>query len=110
MGLSAVILTNKEPKEIRPSTSSVAFADETVLVRDHPNFHPLNNDFAAQRNFGLAKAKGEWVLMIDDDEIISPELATEIKTVIANPAYAAYYLHRLDRYFGQTLKHGETGN
>ena len=109
MGLSVVILTNKSPDEIAPAIKSVSFADETVLIRDHPNFHPLNNDFAAQRNYGLAKAKGDWVLFVDDDEIVSPALAQEINLAIGNPKYTAYYLKRLDRYFGQTLHHGETG-
>lgn len=109
MGLSAVVLTNKEPKEIQPTTNSVAFAEETVVIRDHPNFHPLAGDFAAQRNYGLAKAKGDWILMIDDDEIVSPALAKEIRQAIANSQYDAYYLKRLDRYLGQILHHGETG-
>lgn len=109
MGISAVILTNKEPREIQPTTNSVAFAQETILIRDHPRFHPLAGDFAAQRNYGLTKAKGDWVLFVDDDEIVSPTLAQEIKTAITNPKYAGYYLKRFDRYFDQTLKYGETG-
>lgn len=108
--LSAVVLTNKDPKEIRPTLDSVAFANEIVLIRDRPGFHPLANDFAAQRNFGLSKAKGDWVLFVDDDEIVTPSLAAEIKATIVNPKYTGYYLKRLDRYFGQTLHHGETGN
>lgn len=108
--LSAVILTNKDPKEIRPTLDSVAFADETVLIRDQPGFHPLANDFAAQRNFGLSKAKRDWVLFVDDDEVVSPSLAVEIKAATGQTKYAGYYLKRLDSYFGQTLHHGETGN
>ncbi len=108
--LSAVILTNKDPKKIGPTLDSVSFADETIIIRDHPDFHPLAGDFAAQRNYGLSKAKGDWVLMIDDDEIVSPALAVEIKKAITSAQHRAYYLIRRDRYLGQTLKHGETGN
>lgn len=110
MGISAVVLTNKEPKQIRPTLDSVAFAEETVLIRDHPSFHPLAGDFAAQRNLGLAKAKGEWVLFVDDDEIVSSNLRKEIEKAIGADRYDAYYLKRRDIYFGQTIKHGETGN
>lgn len=107
--LSAVILTNKKPQDIQLTLNSVAFAEEIVLIRDHPSFHPLADDFAAQRNFGLVKAKGDWVLFVDDDEIVSPALAEEIKIAITNQKYAGYRLKRLDRYFGQILHHGETG-
>ena len=109
MGISVVILTNKRPDDFQPTIKSVAFADETILIRDHPGFHPLAGDFAAQRNYGLSKAKGDWVIMVDDDEVISEKLATEIKKAISSAQYSAYSLKRLDRYFGQILKHGETG-
>ena len=110
MRLSAIILTNKQPDDFQPILTSVAFADEVVLVRDQPRFQPLKGDFAAQRNFGLAKAKGDWVLFVDDDEVVSEKLAAEIKMAISSAQHSAYYLRRLDRYFGQTLRHGETGN
>ena len=110
MRLSAIILTNKQPDDFQPTIKSVAFADETILIRDHPGFHPLTGDFAAQRNYGLSKAKGDWVIMVDDDEVVSEKLAVEIKKAISSAQYSAYYLRRLDRYFGQTLRHGETGN
>jgi len=108
--LSAIILTNKQPDDFQPTIKSVAFADEVILVRDQPRFHPLKGDFAAQRNYGLSKAKGDWVIMVDDDEVVSEKLAVEIKKAISSAQYSAYYLRRLDRYFGQTLRHGETGN
>ena len=107
MGLSAVILTNKKPKDIKRTSDSVVFADEVILISDRSGGL---NDFAAQRNYGLAKAKGDWVLFVDDDEIVSSALAREISLAISNPKYTGYYLKRFDRYFGQTLRHGETGN
>ena len=107
MGLSAVILTNKKPKDIKRTSDSVVFADEVILISDRSGGL---NDFSSQRNIGLAKAKGDWVLFVDDDEIVTPALAKEINTAISNPKYTGYYLKRLDRYFGQTLRHGETGN
>ena len=109
MRFSAIILTNKQSDDFQPTLTSVAFADEVVLVRDQPRFHPLDGDFATQRNYGLSKAKGDWVLFVDDDEVVSPALAQEINLAISNPKYTAYSLKRLDRYFGQILKHGETG-
>lgn len=109
MNLSAVVLTNKDPKEINPTLDSVSFADETIILRDHPKHQPLKGDFAAQRNLGLKRAQNDWVLFVDDDEIVTKELASEIKTAIAHLDFDGYYIPRLDRYFGKTLRHGETG-
>lgn len=109
MGLSVVIVTNKKTNQFPQTLRSVSFADETVIVHDDRG-RGVIADFAAQRNLGLSKAKNDWVLFVDDDEIVSESLASEIKQAIKNDRYSGYYLRRLDRYHGQTLKHGETGN
>jgi glycosyltransferase involved in cell wall biosynthesis len=105
--LSAIVLTHRNPKEIRPTLDSVTFADETLILDMRKN--PVN-DFSQQRNIGISKAKGDWVLFIDDDEVVPPALAREIEKAIITDQYSAYYLKRLDRYFDKTLHHGETGN
>ena len=83
----------------------------------------LSNDFAAQRNFGLSMAKGDWVLYIDSDEVVTPQLADEIKRVVEIPNPPAgeagsksqipmngYFIKRKDFLFGKWLRYGETGN
>jgi glycosyltransferase involved in cell wall biosynthesis len=82
----------------------------------------LNNDFSEQRNFGLTKAKGDWILFVDADEVISKSLAFEIQDQIPNIKNQRYnlnlktniikgfYLKRNDYFLGRWLKHGETGN
>jgi len=67
-------------------------------------------DFAAARNDELAKVKTDWVLFIDSDEKITPELKEEIIQGISTNDYDAYYLKRLDNFLGRQLRHGETGN
>ena len=108
MGLSAVILTNKKPEKIKRTLDSVSFADEVILIPDRKG--PVT-DFSAARNLGLSKAKNDWVLMVDDDEVVTQKLAEEIITVIKSTSeFSGYYLRRLDKYHGQILHHGETGN
>src|SRR3989338_11484544 len=105
MKLTAVILTRglSPPKK---TLKSVSFADETLIISD--KLHPLNSDFAAQRNYALKKAKGAWVLFIDDDEIVSLQLAKEITEISNNNA--GYYLNRTDYYYNKPLRHGETAH
>lgn len=54
----------------------------------------LNYDFATQRNFGLSKAKNEWVLFIDSDESLTPALADQITEELRSPRYDAYLSRR----------------
>lgn len=105
MGLTAVILTDKEPGLIKETLASVSFADEVVLIPDRSV-----TDFSFTRNSGLSKAKKDWVLMVDDDEVVSQELAKEIIEATKSNEYSGYYLRRLDKYHGIVLHHGETGN
>ncbi|KKU13571.1 MAG: Glycosyl transferase family 2 [Microgenomates group bacterium GW2011_GWC2_45_8] len=103
-----IVLTNKKPVEIKRTLDSVSFADEVILIPDRKV--PLT-DFSAARNSGLSKAKNDWVLFVDDDEVVSQELATEIKAAITPPSlFSGFYIRRLDKYHGQVLHHGETGN
>lgn len=80
--------------------------DLTIITLDTPGI----TDFASARNKELAKAKTEWVLFLDSDESLTPELESEIKQAISSNQYDAYYLRRLDTFLGTELRHGETGS
>lgn len=108
--ITAVVITNKNKKRILRTTDSLAFADELIIVVDSKDGHPLDGDFAAQRNYALTLAKNDWVIFVDDDEVVSPALAAEVTRLVRNNKYSGYYLKRLDSYYGQIIHHGETGN
>jgi len=72
----------------------------------------LNLDFAQQRNFGMKKASEEWVLFLDADEEVSPNLKEEIKKVIRHAALernnlVGFYIKRRDFFWGKELRFGE---
>jgi len=50
---------------------------------------PWQDDFAAARNASLQAASGDWVLILDADERPRPELAAQIREVMADPTVGA---------------------
>lgn len=125
--ISSVILVKNEEKNIADCLASLSWCDEILVIDDNSSdktiviaekrgakvfSHPLQNDFAKQRNFGLEKAKGEWVLFIDADERVTPQLWYEIMqyTNDASNLNTGFYLRRVDHIWGRELRHGETGN
>jgi glycosyltransferase involved in cell wall biosynthesis len=63
--------------------------------------------FGAQKNSAIQKAAGEWILSLDADEEVSPELAKEIAGLLSGePPFAAYRIPRLNHFLGRPLRHG----
>lgn len=125
--ISAVVLTHNDEKILARCLESLRWCEEVVVVDDSSGDgtaelakklgakvfnRKLNDDFGAQRNFGLSKAKGEWVLFVDSDEVVTKELATEIKKAINNKqsAITSYFMRRKDYFLGRWLAYGETAN
>ncbi|MBU1066325.1 glycosyltransferase family 2 protein, partial [Patescibacteria group bacterium] len=127
MNLTVVVLTKNEKKNIKECLDSLNFCDETIVVDDNSSDgttdlakklgakvyeRKLGKNFAAQRNFGLDKARGKWVLFIDADERVTENLRNEIVQITNDPLvnYLGFYFKRTDYMWGKKLKHGETAN
>lgn len=125
--ISAVILTHNDQETIGDVLETLKWCDERIIVDDNSTDktlevvkpynvtiikHALIDDFAAQRNIGLVKAKGEWVLFVDSDELVPVALQKEILKRLASPAgrVQGYYISRKDFLFGRELRYGETAN
>ena len=121
--ISAAILSHNNASIIRKTLASLAWCDEVLVIDDNSTddtvllakrtgakvyTHKLDNDFALQRNFALEKAKGDWVLFVDSDEIVPPALAKEIQKAILDNGIDGYFLRRSDTLFGKKLRFGET--
>lgn len=122
MHLAVIILTRNEEKNIRDCIASVDFADEVIVVDSGSEDmtcefaeelgakvyqHPMDADgFAGQRNFALDKTMAEWVLYLDADERITPELAVEIRHHIGKVPQQAADIRRINVVMGQRMYHG----
>lgn len=120
--ISAIVLSHNNEAEIARTLASLSWCDERIVLDDgskdntaglakklgaHIEIHPLGDNFAAQRNYGLTLAHGDWVLFVDSDEVVSPDLAKEIQKSVEIDC-AGFYVRRQDWLFGRKIRYGET--
>jgi glycosyltransferase involved in cell wall biosynthesis len=107
--ISAIIITKNEGKNIERCLKSISWVDEIIVVDSQSTdktaeiarkftpqvfIHPWPG-YSQQKNFALEKAKGEWVLSVDSDEVIEEKLKAEILAVLSSsPAYGGFYIPR----------------
>lgn len=121
--LCVVIMAFNEEKKIVGCLESIKeIADEIVVVDNSStdatariakkytqNVYTQKNDpekIDLQKNFGFSKATGEWILSLDADERVTPELAKEIKVVINGPSVASgYWIPRRNLIFGKWIQY-----
>lgn len=122
--LSVILITKNEAELVERCLASVAWADEIVVLdsgstdatveicRRHTDKVFVTDwpGFGLQKNRALDLATGEWVLSIDADEELTPELAEEIQRTLAQAdhtanAKAGYTLPRLSSYCGRFMHH-----
>ncbi|MGM9571619.1 MAG: glycosyltransferase family 2 protein [bacterium] len=118
--ISALVLTYNEEDRIADCLKSLSFADEIIVVDSGSTdgtleivrqytpyiFNQPWLGFSGQRNFGLQKCHGEWILLLDADERIESGLALEIKEKLShNTEYSAFYLPRKAMFLGKWIKH-----
>src|SRR5579864_2846441 len=62
--------------------------------------------FAAQKNAAMEKASGDWVLQLDADEALEPELADEIAVTTQNSSMQGFWIPRKNFFLGRWIRHG----
>jgi glycosyltransferase involved in cell wall biosynthesis len=119
--LSVVVVTLNEQARIRECLQSAAWADELIVVdaesrdatatvarelTDRVFVRPWPG-FAAQKNFGLEQARGDWILSLDADEVVSAPLRAEIGAVVAAEGeHAGYAVPRRNVFWDRWVRHG----
>ncbi len=119
--LSVVIISKNAATQIGECIDSAQFAeeilvvdsgseDETRAIAEVKGCHVVEKEwlgFGRQKQFAVSIAKHDWVLCLDVDERVSPELATSIATTLIEPRAKAYRMARRNRFLGKWLSHGE---
>lgn len=117
--LSVTIITLNEERNIRDALESVKWADEILVVdsgsadrtveicKEYTDrvFYNQWPGHIVQKNLAIDKASHQWILSIDADERVTPELAAEIKDVLKGPKAEAYSVPRHVFYLGRWINH-----
>ncbi len=119
--LSVALITLNEEQNLPRTLASVQWAEEIVVVDSGSTDRTVEiarsfgavvvqepwRGFAAQKNLAIAQCTGAWVLSLDADEELSPELGRQIRTLLAtNPPVDAFALKRRNLFLGRWIRHG----
>src|SRR5947209_19702467 len=119
--LSIAIVALNEEANIGQVLESVRWANEIILVDSGSSDRTCDiareygarvilepwRGYTGQKNYALELCTSDWVLSLDADEEVSPELAAEIRGVLARPASLdGYAMARKNLFLGRWMRHG----
>ncbi|WP_130472006.1 glycosyltransferase family 2 protein [Candidatus Magnetaquicoccus inordinatus] len=119
--LSAILITYNAASLLPECLATLAFAEEILVVDSGSQdascaiaqaagarvlHHPWSG-FGPQKQWAVQQARHDWVLCLDADERLTPQLQQQIQEVLRAPRYPAYRLPRCNRFMGRWLRHGE---
>jgi glycosyltransferase involved in cell wall biosynthesis len=121
MLLSVAIVTLNEEQNLGRTLASVRWADEILVVDSGSTDRTVEiarsfgarvierewPGFAAQKNFAISQCNGTWILSLDADEELTPDLQIQIRSLIpTNPPVDAFFLRRRNLFLGRWIKRG----
>jgi glycosyltransferase involved in cell wall biosynthesis len=120
--LSVAIITLNEEANLARTLASVQFADEIIIIDSGStdrtaeiaqSFHAKVftepwKGFAAQKNSAIDRCSSTWVLSIDADEELTPELQTELRQLLQSNITTpeAYRIPRRNLFLNRPINHG----
>ena len=125
--LSIIVICGDEPGVIADCLKSCRFADKLILVVNHTTTDQTIKialktdpqiivchadkeiiDFSYWRNAGAKLVSSGWILYVDADERVSPQLRAEILTVIKSEIFTNYDIPRENYFLGHRVRYGGT--
>jgi len=120
--VSVLIPVKNESSNLEECINTVLFSDDIVVVDSCSTDGTIgiaeqlgarvvqfdwNGRFPKKKNWALVNVewKHDWVLILDADERITPQLAQEVATAVASDQYNGYYVNRRFMFMGKWLKH-----
>jgi len=127
--ISAIIISGNAQNSIKKAVESVSWCTKTIMVAANSTdkskiiakstnlkikiietTDQYGKNFAKWRNLGLKNCTTDWLLYIDTDEIVTPDLKNEILQIInlESSQYSHYAIPRANHFLGQRVKYGGT--
>ena len=115
--LSVVLCAHNEEAVLEACLRRLSFADEVVVLLDRCTdgsetiarryaSRMLSGEFALEgprRAAAVAAARGDWILEVDADELVTPALAVEIRALVDSAPDADYFQVPIENYVGDHL-------
>lgn len=117
---SVIVITRNESQNIDDCLRSISFSDDIIVVDAESTDDTVTRSksytakvfvkpwmgFAAAKQFALTQTSHDWVLWLDADERVMPDLSEEIRhTIQSGPRFAAYTVARRAYFLGKWIKH-----
>jgi glycosyltransferase involved in cell wall biosynthesis len=117
--LSVTVITWNESADIEAALASAAWADERIVIdarstddtvaiaRRHADRVEVRDwpGYVDQKNYAASIASHDWILSLDADERVTPELGAEIRALLADsPPHSAYRIPRVTWHLGRWVR------
>ena len=119
--ITAIIPTGNEIHNIEEVIASVSFAQEILVVDSfstdgtyekalelaHRVVRREYENSASQKNWAIPQASHEWIILVDADERVTPELRAEIEKILQSPDpdIVAYWIGRANHFMGKRVRY-----
>ncbi|MFQ5876520.1 MAG: glycosyltransferase family 2 protein [Acidobacteriota bacterium] len=118
--LTVIVPTYNEEANLQECLASVSFADEILVVDSYSTDDTLaiarrfgarilQHEYvysARQKNWAIPQASHEWILLVDADERVTPDLREEILELLsAVPRHEGYWISRTNHFLGRRMRH-----
>lgn len=119
--LSVCVVTKNEAHNIEACLQSVRWADEIVVIDSESTDETVElarkytenilitpyQGCGPQKKLAVEHARNDWVLILDADERITPELAAELQETLRDPLYDAYQIPYISFFCGREIRFGD---